>query len=323
MSLLLRSLFILSMLLLCISCGPRLLPKAVPIDICPDCPQSLVSPAARFGIFSPALFVNYRAEISRLSDTLGIRPGYLLWFMQIDDPFPQNLAQYCDSMGISLVISLNLKSLRLNSTRNDTLLQEIVQGIWDDTLRSFARLAHTFGKTVYLRFGYEMNGNWFEWGEKRGVFTTAWRHAHDIFGQEQALNVRWVFSPAALWDNKTMSADFLPYYPGDSLVDIIGLDGYNFGDNYDRYHYWQDFASIFIETYGRLRQFNKPLWVCETGAPSDSRRAQWLREMFAYLDNNQCLEAVFWFNAYKTGEPDFRLESDSASLNVVRQWLKY
>jgi len=54
---------------------------------------------------------------------------------------------------------------------------------------------------------------------------------------------------------------------------------------------------------------------------SDSRRPQWLRDLFAFMDANPCIEAMLWFDAHKSGEPDFRLTSDSASLSIVQAWL--
>jgi hypothetical protein len=41
-----------------------------------------------------------------------------------------------------------------------------------------------------------------------------------------------------------------------------------------------------------------------------------------FMDANPCVRAMLWFDAKNGNEPDFRLESDSASLNAMRNWLK-
>jgi hypothetical protein len=121
----------------------------------------------------------------------------------------------------------------------------------------------------------------------------------------------------------TFERDILPYYPGDSLVDVVGVDGYNFGDHYDRWHHWQEFAEIFAASLRACRSFNKPLWVTETACATDSRRVAWVESMLGYLDRNLCIEALFWFDVYKDieKEPDFRLGDGDSAAALMREWL--
>jgi mannan endo-1,4-beta-mannosidase len=312
---------LLFLLLPCLDCN-RLAGPEPPLIVCDQNETPAPKPnAARFGFFAPEFYQTYPGHLDSLSMLFGVSPGYVLWFQQIDDPFPGAVVAVNTARLIRTVISLNIKSLSIDSTRNDTLLKEIALGKWDSTLAAFASGAAQSGVTIYLRFGYEMNGDWFPWGCKKEDFIAAWNHAHNIFIQESAENVRWIFSPNVVWDGRTVSADLLPYYPGDSVVDIIGVDGYNFGDSYDQWHHWQSFNEIFGLSLLGVKTLGKPLWITETGCVVDPRRPAWLEELLSFMDNNPCIDAVLWFNAYKTGEPDFRLESDSASLSLIRNWL--
>ena len=297
-----------------------------PLIIC-DQPQSVSSlpNASRFGIFDTRFYSNYSATLDSLTGLLGTRPGLVLWFLQIDDPFPAATIESNAAVGIKTVISMNIESLSIDTARNDTLLREIVSGIWDSTLSVFARQAASASTQVYLRFGYEMNGNWFPWGKHPADFVAVWNHARRIFRQSGADNVVWVFSPGVLFGTMSPELDLLPYYPGDSAVDIVGLDGYNFGDFVDAWgsrHYWQSFREIFGPSLEAIKTFGKPIWITEVGCPSDPRRPDWLGGLFAFMDNNPCVEAMLWFNAHKVNEPDFRLEADSGSPAVMRAWLQ-
>lgn len=212
-------------------CGSKPTSPAIPLVICGQNENiSFYSNAERFGFFSESLYVDYKKCLTSFSNLYGVQPGFLLWFQQIDDDFPAAFVSFCAALSIHAVISLNIKSNNLDSIQNDTLLREIIDGLWDNNLKSFAIQAKQTGTTVYFRFGYEMNGNWFPWGGKSTDFISAWNHAHKIFQNEQANNVMWVFSPGVLWDGATVDHDLLSYYPGDSVVDINGLDGYNYGD---------------------------------------------------------------------------------------------
>jgi hypothetical protein len=314
-----------ALLLLCF-CGLDPFTVEPPLIICDHNFSEPPAPnAARFGIFDPRLYSNYAGCLTTLTEVLGAHPGFILWFQQIDDPFPVTKVTSNAAIGIKTVISMNVRSLTIDSVRNDTLLREIGAGLWDSTLTAFAQQAAAISTPVYLRFGYEMNGGWFSWGKQPAEFVAAWNHAHRIFQRAGAINIEWVFSPGVLFGTMSPDIDLIAYYPGDSVVDIVGLDGYNFGnciDQWNNRHYWQDFRTIFERSLFAIRSFDKPIWIAEAGCPSDPRRPEWLGELFAFMDNNPCVETVFWFNGCKSGEPDFRIESDSASLAVMREWLK-
>ncbi|NLD99830.1 MAG: hypothetical protein GX640_08140, partial [Fibrobacter sp.] len=149
---------------------------------------------------------------------------------------------------------------------------------------------------------------------------SAWKHTWKIFKKEQADSVKWIFSPGVVWGDKTFKDDILPYYPGDEFVDIVALDGYNFGDNHDQFHQWESFFDVYSGSIIGLMNFNKPMWIAEIGCPSDSRRHEWLKDFLSFFDSNSCFEVFFWFNDNKVDEPNFRIDADYASLAIFREW---
>jgi mannan endo-1,4-beta-mannosidase len=85
-----------------------------------------------------------------------------------------------------------------------------------------------------------MNGNWEKWSPANNgstpdpaAFVAAWRHVHDLFVQNGATNVVWVWCPNATDVPNATSAPWnhwTNYYPGDTYVDWVGIDGYNWGN---------------------------------------------------------------------------------------------
>jgi mannan endo-1,4-beta-mannosidase len=315
------SILSLTMFLLVLSCSD-LGPSDYSLEICDETGPSTRSNRERFGFFAPELYDDFPGHLDSLTRVFGATPGYVLWFLQIDDPFPSEKAGVLAGRGIRMVISMNLMSVSSSDVRNDTILSEICIGMWDSTLAAFARDAAVVGESMYLRFGYEMNGDWFSWGRKPALFVAAWQRAHSLFRAVGAYNVRWVFSPNILCKGWSVGHDLYAYYPGDSVVDIIGLDGYNYGDDFNAWYEWETFGRVFGETLQAVKDLGKPLWISETGCPSDQRRAEWLLEVFTFMDNNPCVEALLWFNAHKAEEPDFRIASDRGSLELLKSWLK-
>jgi hypothetical protein len=276
---------------------------------------------SRFGFFTSRFWRDYELNLRIEIDRFGARPGYSLWYMGMDRPFPAKIARINKKHRINLVISHDIRHRSLDLAHNQRLLAEIADGLWDEYFRQFARDARKFRRTVYYRFGYEMNGGWFPWGRKPDDFRAAWRRVHKLFADERAENVKWVFSPNVLWGDHQFDEHILAYYPGYEYVDIVGLDGYNFGDNFDDWHQWRSFDDLFGESLEGAAMFGKPIWIAEIGCAAGEGRIEWVYDMLDYLDRNPCIEAFFWFDDHKRGEPDFSIASDQEVLPVVRDWL--
>lgn len=321
---------ILSTFLLCLACNNRvrdffiLQPQTKPITVRTSANSFQTRQNSdKFGFFSSTLWSDYSANLFKHIGIFGSIPKYVLWYLQMDDPFPDNTVEFNENLGIHTVISHDLKSIRFDDDRNRQLMPEIIAGKWDKYFRTFARRAKKAKVPIYYRFGYEMNGDWFPWCERPEEFVKAWQHVWTIFQKEKVTNISWVFSPSILWDYNNKSIHSIePYYPGDAYVDIVALDGYNFGDFHTKYHKWKSVEEVFRRSLTILESYHKPIWIAETGCPTDPRRIAWLNELFNLVESHCCIEAFFWFNENKAGEPDFRIQSDSASLMVFRNWLQ-
>lgn len=206
----------------------------------------------------------------------------------------------------------------------DYALRTIVAGDHDAYIRSYARDAAAWGKPMYLRFAHEMNGDWYPWcagvnGNTSAQYVAAWRHVHDIFEQEGATNVRWVWSPGYEYSGTT------PYeqlYPGDAYVDWVGIDGYNWGTSQPGYG-WVSFSSIFGASYDKLaRMTDKPMMIAETAsAEQGGDKAAWIRQAFLKDVPSRFprIKAVLWFNVNL--ERDWRVNSSSSSLAAYKEVL--
>jgi len=267
-------------------------------------------------------YEQFNRELIQTIDQLGATPDYVMFFRDLGENrgFPKAAVELCDSVGALAVISLELT--QWGSYRKD-FLQRIAEGAFDQWFGQWAIDAKRMGAKFYLRFGYEMNGGWFSWGEKPALFVAAWQRVHQIFEKAGATNCTWVFSPNVLWDQRTFETDYAPYYPGDSYVDMLGLDGYNFGDNHSRYHRWMSFEEIYRHSIEAIKRFNKPLIISEIGCADDPRKAQWIKQFLEKFMQSEQLQGFIYFNYNKQGEgePDWRLDSDPETLAVFKQFI--
>ncbi|HEY6749501.1 MAG TPA: DNRLRE domain-containing protein [Mycobacteriales bacterium] len=145
----------------------------------------------------------------------------------------------------------------------------------------------------------------------RGSFTAAdyraaWAHLRGL--ANKAGNSQLKSSLVLMgWSLKSASGrNWKDYYPGSSVIDILGWDVYNLIYSKGQY---SDTASIVAPVVAASRAEGKPWGIAELGAklvPGDdgTRRAAWLRSMGSYSKANGALY-VTYFDAPVGGE--FRL----------------
>jgi mannan endo-1,4-beta-mannosidase len=116
------------------------------------------------------------------------------------------------------------------------------------------------GVVVLFRPFPEQNGNWFWWGAQHGRltkndFSSLWRSAFDYLTRTKGLhNLLWVFAASG-----RAPIDPLSLYPGNDVVDIVGVDDY-------------EQSEPNIPAYRELLSVGKPMVLAEFGP--DERTAK-------------------------------------------------
>jgi mannan endo-1,4-beta-mannosidase len=211
-------------------------------------------------------------------------------------------------------------------------------GAHDSYLDQEAAAIRAYQGTVYIRPWAEMNADWVDFqptasgsarfGGTPAQFISAWRHVVDRFRHDGATNVRWVFNPTA--DTYAETTDVATIWPGASYVDVLGLDGYNWGNG--GHLTWRSFYDIFSTQYNRLTALHPsaPVWVCEfgskepsinDGAPIDAThsKAQWYADALSSRAFSR-ITALVAFQANK--ERNWQIGSSSDTPPAIRAGLQ-
>lgn len=180
-------------------------------------------------------------------------------------------------------------------------MQKIIQGDFDDQLRSWAQKIKNKPTAVMIEFGPEVNGDWFPWNGKWNGgshssqygdpvwpdgperFRDAYRHVIDVFRQAGVTNVTWVLhldtarSPEVEWN----SAKY--YYPGDDYIDWIGLSVFGRQLPENRWLLFPRQLKSFLPELAAMTQ-NKPFLIVEAAVIEDAgdtnRKALWIKQAF-------------------------------------------
>jgi hypothetical protein len=213
--------------------------------------------------------------------------------------FPTAQMQRIRSYGAIPVFSWGSSSLAGGIDVPAFQLRDLIAGHWDGYIRRFAREARDWGHPFFLRFDWEMDGDWFAWGaevngNRAGEYVTAWRHVHDLFESVGARNATWVWCPYARGD------PLHRYYPGARYVDWTGLDGFDWGPHSPEPAPRLSFREIFAPAYRQIGQFapHKPMLLAEVASNGTGKhKTQWIRGMFAALGKGfSRVRGLIWFD---------------------------
>lgn len=214
--------------------------------------------------------------------------------------FPGSFMRKVRSHGAIPFLSWASESVPAKTEEKAFTLKTIISGRYDAYIRKFASQAAAWGHPFFLRYDWEMNGNWFPWDAKVGrnsaaQFVAAWRHVHNIFTQEGATNVSWVWCPNV--DPLHLWTSLRALYPGNAYVNWTCLDGYNWGT--DR-GVWMTFKTLYRTTYQKIVTTvapSKPMIIGEVSSNNaGGSQAGWIRQMFSQLPSYPKVHGFVWWN---------------------------
>ncbi len=273
----------------------------------------------------------------------GIAPGIVLFYLQWRHPDgrePQLGPSLEAIASMGAVPCITWEPMAIAGGKEVMIDHRVVaSGGWDGYLADVAATIRAFGNPVLIRFAHEMNLKRYHWGtEEAGygpdspeIYRRLFRYVVAFFRKAGVRNALWVFCPnAESLPNRTMDPQagwntIASYYPGDDWVDVIGVDGYNWGDtqHVEKHGWkssWRSFDNLFEQPVRELRALSteKPLLIFETAcAASGGDKGAWIREA---LQRAQAwnIQGIVWFQVNK--EIDWRLQSGITAQDLA--WLR-
>jgi mannan endo-1,4-beta-mannosidase len=227
-----------------------------------------------------------------------------------------------------------------NQPDSNFQLADIYRGNHDAFIRQWADEAALWGYPFFMRLDWEMNGSWYMWSEKQngnqpGDYIKMWKHVwnvvncvddgvfHPLSSCVPATNVTWVWNINLDFPG---SQPLEELYPGDTYVDWVGIDGYNFGTDPAKPDIWRTFTEAFKPTYDHVTALapTKPIIVPETASTEyGGSKAQWItdalmREISATFPR---IKGIMWFNwafAESKGIVHYEIESSATAQQAFK-----
>ncbi len=289
-----------------------------------------------------------QAQLKDIESSTGLGFDMIVFFLQWppqDDQssghFPVESLNAVAAAGAMPVITWEPMYIR-DGKETSISYQALLAGRYDDYILRFARGAKTWGKPVMIRFAHEMNLKRYHWGttekeygpDSPAIYRKMHRYVVDLFRRAGAANVLWAFCPNAesvpnaSYDATSTWNTLSRYYPGDAYVDVLGIDGYNWGTTQKKQTHgwdsrWMSFRDIFAKPVHELKRLSagyrgKRVIVFETSSAAvGGDKKQWIAD--AIRDALRLgISGIAWFQSNK--EVDWRIESGTGKgyISAVR-----
>jgi hypothetical protein len=190
----------------------------------------------------------------------------------------------------------NIQEIVCLSTTEDPSLQHVGAGMYDAYIQQIGQLFLKHGyPNAFIRLGHEFEGNWYPWGLLGGAndmdytnFIAAFRHVAGIL-KTISPTFTIVWNPGCGYYAQAM--DDVKAYPGDDVVDVIGVDCYDDGSGV---------SHIFSGSYGMnqwgqfAQQHNKPIALPEWGLMGGNDDPAYIQAMYTFMTGNPTFLESFW-----------------------------
>lgn len=271
---------------------------------------------------------DYARGYARHARTTGRPPGLLLnftpWAQRGTLPFPEDFCLFAIERAVIPIITWEPWEPWSGWYPR---LADIAAGAEDERIGQWAARARQLPGTVLLRFAHEMNGDWYPWSVRKDPaqrpedYVAAWRRIHELFEQQRADNVQFIWCP-----NFEPVDNIAFYYPGDDVVDWVGLDVYNHPE-------WPRPPGPLIDPVYRFAvQRDKPVLLTEVGSAEKFEpvrgtgsldpwrsKSRWIEALFREVAARPDIHGLVWFDVHK--ESDWRIHSSVSAWTAFRHGL--
>ena len=172
--------------------------------------------------------------------------------------------------------------------------------VWLDRLAAFLHsLKGTNGEAIPVLFRpyHELTGNWFWWGKHATTpaeYKLLWRFTADYLKNEKDVHhLIYVYNTAGDFNSKE---EFLEYYPGDDVVDMVSFDAYQSGnpERDNRFAESVDRRLSIIEEVAKEKA--KIPALAETGHEKVPYASWWTNTLWKAIGSHKISYVLLWRN---------------------------
>ena|GEM_PF-6221626 len=262
------------------------------------------------------------------STALGRKLAIVRTYYRIGESFPNSSDRALMETGITLVVSLDLPP--------GMTYAKVTDGEEDGVIRDFLQSMFSCARQYALRaiyFSFEHEPDTRKHGADPRGFIGAWDHVHSLaislgVDWQQGGPIHWVW---VLTEQAFAQGIARQYWPGSTVVDIVGEDAYNTrgckharpGSNFVASTPPIAPSQLFGLAVSFAESERKPLFITEWGSvpgPSSLTRSNFIRAVGAYVQTQHIVFALLYWDDHGKGNGcDYSIDNDRPALHAMAE----
>ena len=187
----------------------------------------------------------------------------------------------------------SLRSILPNGEKHQLYLSWL-----DEAAQFLGNLKGSDGKKIPILYRpfHELTGNWFWWCKNNATpeeFKEIWRFTIHYLRETKKLNNLIIVYNTADFKSKD---EFLEYYPGDDMVDMISFDKYQYTDPTKDNSFVTDVQKQLQIMNEVSVEHNKPMAIAETGYEQIPYENWWTKTLTEAIGNYKISFVLLWRN---------------------------
>ena len=176
---------------------------------------------------------------------------------------------------------------------------------WIDRVADFLNSLETpYGVKVPVLFRpwHEHTGSWFWWGQEHCTaeqYKALWQMTVNRLKEKEVVNALYAYSPGTEADGD--EAKYMERYPGDDMIDLLGLDCYCWAPEADTTQI-ANYATTLDKNLGMVcniaKQHQKAVALTETGYECLKTKDWWTAALAPVLEKHPISYVLVWRNAH-------------------------
>lgn len=256
------------------------------------------------GVFAP-VEDNGMSDLTNVSEfskaikqDIDIVSFYLAWDASSSRTFPENkLKQVYQQKALPMITwEPWINSFSDQTPFKGHVFDSITSGYFDEFIAKFAMQIKDLDGPVFLRFAHEFDNPFYQWYDDRDNaaenFKKSWIHVWNIFHEQGASNVIWVYNP---WKPEHVASSF----PGYQYVDWVSVNLLNYATQ-DQHEAYNSFKSLYEPYHDEFEKLeNIPVMLSEFGTYYDPiHQKTWLENAMDEINRNyKNINAIVYFNS--------------------------
>ena len=222
--------------------------------------------------------------------------GMVTLSWHLDNPLSGGTSWVADSL--KDVEGKAVEAVLAGGEKHELMLQ------WLDKVAEFINSLETpYGVKVPVMFRpwHEHTGSWFWWGQDyctSDEYKALWKMTADRLKEKGVVNVLYAYSPGT--EPEGDAEKYMERYPGDDIIDLMGLDSYCFATDADTMQI-ADYARKLDKNLGMIakiaKEHGKAMALTETGYEGIKASDWWTATLAPVLARHPVSYVLVWRNA--------------------------